>query len=174
VLNSIKPILTLFFEICLFRRNPEDIPASRFLMFASLAALVTLGLAIGSLSLPLKDALISTGINLFVLVIITQLLLILYSKQARFIQTMTAMAGAGIVISIFAIPVMVMFEYCSRNDINAAPLSILWLLLVIWEVVVMAHIIKHALACQFFLALMVAVLYPWIYFKLIGLFITVA
>lgn len=174
MLNSIKPILSLFFEICLFRRNPQDIPASHFLMFASLGALVTLGLAISSLSLPFEDALISTGINLFVLVIITQLVLILYSKQARFMQTITAMAGAGIVISIFAIPVMVMLEYCSRNDINAAPVSILWLLLVVWEVMVMAHIIKHALSCHFFLALIVAVLYPWIYFKLVGLFITIA
>lgn len=171
VLDTIKTLLSSFFEICLLRRNPQDMPASRFLLLASLSALMILGLALSLVSLPLKDAVISTALNLAVLIIITQLVLILYKKHARYTQTLTAMAGTGIVISVFAIPVIVMLEYSRQNEINPAPVAVLWLLLMSWEVVVMAHILRHALSCHIVLALMLAVLYPWAYFQLVGLFV---
>lgn len=75
--------------------------------------------------------------------------MMLMGYAARIVQTLVALLGTDIIITLLATPVVL-----AKN--NASELSgyfeIILLLLIIWSLVIMAHILRHALSVTFLLA----------------------
>jgi len=167
MLASIKTLFTTFLEICLFQRGPQDLPASGIFLGIVFVISTFIALLLNLINLPFQQATVAVFINLAVVIIITQLILRLYNKPMRFVQTLTAQLGAGIVISVFAVPVVVMLVYAEKHDVSMITGIIFWLGLFVWETAVTAHILRHALSTNFFQGFLVAILYPLVYFQLI-------
>lgn len=169
--NSIKTLFTSFMQICLFRMGPQDLPASNFFLGIIVIISVIVALLLNLINLPLKDAVLIVMLNLAVVTIITQFILRLYNKPMRFVQTLGAQMGTGIVISIFAAPVVVMLQYANTHNVDMGAGLILWVLLLTWEIAVTAHILRNALACSFVQGFLIAIIYPIIFFQLTDYFL---
>ena len=171
--GSIKTLFSSFLEICLFRLGPQDLPASSFFLGIVFVISALFALLLNLINLPFQQAVLAAVLNLAVVIIITQTILRLYNKPMRFIQTLTAQFGTGIVLSVFAIPVIVMLVYAKKHDINMSSGTVLWLVLFIWEIAVTSHILRHALSTTLLQGFLMAILYPLVYFQLINLLIPV-
>ncbi len=158
-------------QICLFRLGPQDLPASNFFLGFIVAMSAIVALLLNLINLPLKDAALIVVLNLAVVAIITQFILRLYNKPMRFVQTLGAQVGTGIVISLFAAPVVVMLQYANTHNVDMASGLFLWMLLLTWEIAITAHILRNALACSFVQGFLIAILYPVIFFQLTAYFL---
>ncbi len=137
-------IFRSFLEIVLFIRPPQDLPGDRRLLYV-------VGLAyflIGHLLLwPELGGLLTLKVvltDIMVSVAFVQVLLMMKKHPQRLTQTLTAMFGAGTIISIMMLPLV----YSIYTADDAAQVSSLVAagiyLLFAWSVAVNAHIFRNA------------------------------
>jgi hypothetical protein len=93
--------LKAFLDIVLWRRGPQDLPASRLLLWVTAAGYVVVSI----LQLTLLDEqaaawLIFVVLDPALLAIGVYLLLKLFGKSDRFLQTATAVLGTGVVLGL--------------------------------------------------------------------------
>lgn len=169
--DTLKTLFTSFMDICLFRKGPQDLPASGFLLRLIVVLSAVTALLLNLANRPFQHAIVAVILNLAVVAIITQLILRLHNKTPRFNQTLIAQFGSGIVLSVFAIPVVVMMQYAENNNVDISSGVILWMILFIWEIAVTAHILRHAISTSLMQGFMMAILYPLVYFRLFSLLI---
>jgi len=152
----------LFFDICCFRKGPQDVPASHELLILSLVAY-----AVGSFLLALTTqtvavALFSGVIDMGMLAGLCYLLLVLWRYPDRWLQATTALSGTGLIFSIAAIPLSVLLAGMSRNDPMTLVIFLFVISLLVWNIGVIAHIMKHALSSSFALGVLAALFYIWV------------
>jgi hypothetical protein len=135
----------MFWQICLFRRGPQDVPQSHVLLALGLAANILLG-GIAQLTVPNQD-----GLLILTLIDAVAVALFLYGAlawrglTARFIKAYSAINGAGFIITLIALPVSAWLAVYSDGDPDAAvPLSLL-LVVRMWSIAVFCHILRETL-----------------------------
>ena len=154
-------IIRAFVDICLFRRGPQDLPASSFLLYLTLGTYAGSNflLALG-LQAPITAAMASiTGTAL--LAVLTLSLLYLHGRAARLRQTLAALAGTGSVIAVLSLPPIYWLSAPAGEGGRSVP-NLLVFALFVWSVVVIAHIIRHALATRLIVGLVVAMMFYWV------------
>lgn len=172
MLVALKALGRAFFEICCLRRRPQDLPAS-----GELLAVVLVGYALASMGLtmvfhPAAPALAAGAAECALVAALNYALLYLRSVPQRWLQTTTAMAGTGLLFTLFAIPVFMLMDLAFPGAVVARPaLYGAVFLLLAWNVAVMAHILRHALSLSFPAALVIAVAYLWIIGASVGLLV---
>jgi len=139
-----QALIFRFFDICILRAGPQDLPSSLFL----LRSVVLLSTIVGVfLNLPTEGFSQSLAISLFNVVLLTVFLyagLRLRDKLPRFRQSLAAMMGTNIIIGLVMMPFM--FALVSAKlDGEASPIALqVFLLLLVWDITVFAHIIRHS------------------------------
>jgi hypothetical protein len=159
------PLLKLLLDICLYRKGPQDLPASGFLLRLTLAAYWVVGTLLqapdGGGWLP---AMLQTAAELVMSLAVVAVLLYTVGRPQRFLQTATAWLGTDALVSLLGIPPLQLIA-----DIGAGPIAgLLWLLLVGWHIAVMAHIMHHALSQSLPVGFVVAVLYTIASFQVLA------
>ena len=152
-----EALLRLFGNICIFKKGPQDVPASiNFLLILLLVNFIIenlLGVLFYSLALSVFQSLASIS----VLFLFTWICLILFQYKNRFIQTVTAFAGISLFINIFfLVPLVVMWKMGVLVDNSFALIN---LLLLVWTLSIYAHVYKNALNVSFFLGLALSITY---------------
>jgi hypothetical protein len=139
-------LLKTFLQIALFRRGPEDLPASpAVLALTALAWLVVnAALAYSFLTLPQSWQAqllfqLALGIAWY------YVLLRLFRRPERFLQTATASYGVGLLLAPLLVPALTMSQQPIENPEHVSPLMILLLPVVVYVVAVMARILRSAL-----------------------------
>ncbi len=174
VLCDMQYLIRTFWEICLLQKAPQDIPYSRGLFLLLLLA----GFLIDNLNLNI--ALPEVAVTLVIMVVSVHTafllgslsaLLTLMGYRARIYQTLTALIGTGIIISLLALPVLLIV---SRVASEPGYFGLILLLLNIWSLLVMAHILRHALSIGFLLAGLLAFGYFMISIKLVDIMLPVS
>jgi hypothetical protein len=159
-------LLTLFrafFDICRLRKGPQDVPASPELLSLSLLAYLAAVAMLTMLSRPPAAALGASAIETALVAGINFVLLALRRFEGRWMQTTTAMAGTGVLFTLFALPLFAGLS-AAGSGAGAVP-GVLYaslLLLVVWNIAVTGHILKHALALPFPVAILIAAAYAWV------------
>lgn len=138
-----KLLLTTFWKIVLLRGAPQVLPASRHLLGVCLLLHGMTGIVLGTFSMSLSHALISALAGTLLMVALVHIILIFNRYQARFIQTLTALAGCEVFIGLLAIPVTAVYYAGDAGKDAAALLS---LAILGWNVAIAAHIFRHALS----------------------------
>lgn len=155
-------LIKLFLDICFFKANPQDIPASRFLATGAVILYAALSLLISIIELPPGNAILSAFTDTAILVALGGVSLWIIGKQERSSQTITALAGTGVILQLIAWPVL--FWLSGFDDPNSGYLAFpRWglLLLVLWNVMIIAHILRHALSVALPIAIGISVLYMY-------------
>lgn len=157
-----EPLLNQFWNICLLRSGPQDLPASYpLLKFALLAYIVSglLFLLSGISELGTTQALLLVLIDVVLLVGLSYLILRFLGLLARFTQTLTALAGVGTILQVIALPLGWWFLQAGETaEPNPFP-ALLWMLLLIWSLAVTGHILRHAFSVSFPFGVMYALGY---------------
>ena len=152
MLTLIRPFLLL----CLLRLRPQDLPASGLLLAIAMASYVACNVLTLSPILHVGNALLSVVVEVTVLSLLTIAVLYTHGLGVRVAQTLTALVGAGTVITLVAGPFVVWAVDAARSgDERGFEVPILWLL-VLWSIVVNAHILRHALSTNYFGGVLVA------------------
>jgi hypothetical protein len=146
----------LFFDICLLRKGPQDVPASAFLtgtvtainmIIATLGSVLVSGFVVG-----IEESLLGLALSVVMLAIVLQL----SGRMARFQQTFTAIMGCEVLFHFIMVPISMMLISSTETDATAQFTAILWIILVVWYLVVIAHILRHAMTTNLFLALVIS------------------
>lgn len=148
-------MMKTFLDICLFRRGPQDLPASAFFLGIVLFANTLVGLLILSMEAPFLTAVPQFLVSIALLAGFSWILLALNGKAIRFRQTLTALLGADTVISLVALPFLI---WISLNQSFGWAYYIL-LGSMLWSVAVVGHIIRHALSSSYLFGLGLSILY---------------
>jgi hypothetical protein len=161
-LNPLKIIFLAFCEICVLKRKPQDLPVSG--LFLGLCAVTytissfLLAYAYQDLNNSLTVALIDIGL----MMMITWLLLVISRKPGRWVQTSTALLGTGTIFSLLASPIYYSFSIPGTDASGNVLLTFMVWILIVWNVIVMAHILRHALSVSFVMGVFVALGYVFI------------
>ncbi len=169
--NSIIILGRAYFDLCLFRRRPQDLPASQWLMGITLAVYAAAGMVLLSFELETRSALLAALADLLLLWGGTLLLLQLFRHPRRSTQTITALAGAGLIITTLALPIAFWLTYSHTRGFDTTLPSLLWLLLFGWNVFVTARILQHALSTSFAIGLLIAFAFILASQQVIGLIV---
>jgi hypothetical protein len=154
----LNALLNYFVDLCLLRAAPQDLPAAPVLVRLAFLANVLVGamLVAGSdigVGLALAESLVEVGLMLVVL----RVALGWRGREARFVQTATAVMGSSTFLGILALPLLGMTRGASGDA--AALAGLILLVLVVWSVVVLGHIVRHAFDLALGQGVAVGVLY---------------
>ena len=152
-------LILIWFDICLLRAGPQDLPASRELLVLAMAGytLVSFLLSVPGYSLVVAGQL--ALLDACLLIVFAATALYLMGEMARLIQTLTALSGTGTLLGLFALP---MIQFLTPGQDSGQPsfvAGMLWLLLFGWNLIVVAHIMRHALSVNLPVAIGIAMLY---------------
>jgi hypothetical protein len=149
------PLIRLFFDICLFRKGPQDAPASTMLLKLALLAYFLAGLVLTALEAPWLEGIAQVVLEGFMLFAFVGVSLLAAGKLNRWLQTVISLLGTDALITGFAIPLEgVLLAYP-----QAGLLHVLLLLLMLWHIGVLAHILRHALSQTLAVGLALAIVY---------------
>ena len=149
-----------FVDIAFHRRGPDELPAARFL----LGALVGLYVVTGSASLWAAGAL-DARYALWLLVDCVFYLayvfvaLRLFGHDRRYVQTMTALLGAEIFITVLGLPLDLWARVGAMPADELSLPTVLRLLLLLWWIDVGGFIASRALGRPYFVGVLFMVVY---------------
>lgn len=142
-----RALFDLFLDICLFRKGPQDLPASPTLLGLCLTTYGLSGLLSLLGSMRPSTAVFQAAADIVVLAGFAYGILALMNYRARFVQTLTALAGTYTLLNLIALPLIFWLEQATTGTANAPALpSLLLLGLMGWSIAVMAHVLQHALS----------------------------
>lgn len=155
-------LLNLFFNICRLRANPQDIPSSTFLMVLALLSYGLFSLLISIIEIPIGNAILSSSVDTLLLMGLAIVSLWIRNLPERKTQTITALAGTGTLLQLVAWPIL--FWLSQDNDTLSEFSLLRWILLILvfWNVVVIAHILRHALSVTYTIGAGIALLYVYL------------
>ncbi len=157
-------IFRLFFDICLLKKGPQDIPESRFLFWFSLTLYALVGFLMLRLSEGWLESFFQLLAGIIMLFVFIAGILFFTAKVSRFFAVVTAMLGSDALISFFALPVI--------GSITSGRISVyaelVYLGLIIWSWLVMGHIFRHALTLPLSFGLGLAFAYIFSTFLVMG------
>jgi len=147
-----------FFDICLLRAGPQDLPASTFLLRFAVVVNIAFGTVMAYPDRGMPQALIEVLFDFALLTLLLYGVLQWRQRPERFAQTLTALMGTNVILSFFALPVVYTITGKPEGEVAGWALQ-LFLLLVIWNITVMAHILRHSLSMHIGYTLVMSVSY---------------
>lgn len=149
----------IFWSICRLQKGPQELPKSIILLLAVIFFGMIADTVATSILLPkLSNVDIVKTIIIYNLLLLTAIYLLLYlvGYKERGLQTITAIAGSGLYISLILLPALLMM-----NSVEQQVKSFILLILIdnVWRIAVNAHIFRHALSVSLLMAMILSVSY---------------
>jgi hypothetical protein len=161
-------LIQFFAELCLLRRAPQDLPASTALLGTVLLADVLVGAVLGlvvdlSPAIALAEGLVDIVFTLGLLYLALRLL----DRLPRFLQTATALLGAGAMLEVVAILPLSLLPSGQPSQ-QSALAGLLLLGLIGWSILVTGHILRHSFDLRLAQGVVIAVAYNLLAYSLIS------
>lgn len=161
-------LIRLFLDISLFKKGPQDVPASTALLLLTVLGNLAIGIGLAAMDGDLGEAAAQALVGSALLAGFLSAALYLASKTMRCVKTCTAAFGCDTLISVLAIPLLL---WGQSTPEAMAPVAPLLMVLMLWQMAVIGHILRHALSIPFVAGLGLALAYTVIsYGIIIGLF----
>jgi len=160
-------LFLVWFDICLLRAGPQDLPFSRELLALAMAGYTLVSFL---LSVPAYPPLVAGQLAMVdsaLLIVFAATTLFLSGKSARLTQTLIALSGTGMLLGLLALPVIQLLAPDQPAGQPSPLAGLLWLILFGWNLVVVAHILRHALSAGLPVALGIAMLYTLVAIQII-------
>jgi hypothetical protein len=151
-------LIFAFLDIMLHRRGPDSMPSLRFLLFLLLAVSLTLRIVLnawmGNARAAAVDVLI-LGLDVW----FVWALLRTFNKQARFRQTMIALLGADILLSLMYAPVLPWLGVQDPQNPTLTIPVLLTVLAFVWAIDINAFVFSRALERPYLLCMAIVIGY---------------
>ena len=170
-----QKLFDVFIGICFRRYGPEDLPYSRFLLQSCIVLYAISSIVFSSIG-PADQSSSQPGFPVIVVkglfdtayaVMWFAILLALFNRLQRVNQTLSAILGIGVILTIIALPLAVGFFSMPDESPAVAYYTLGLLLLTGWQVTVIGHIVHRALGFPLIGGIVFAILYAVTYFALI-------
>lgn len=135
-------------EVMWFRKGPQDMPGAVTWTVATVLLYMAVGIPLSLIGLPLHTALMQVVVDAGLLLGFCYLVLNWRGLNHRLPQTLTALAGTGIVFTVLALPAMVSLDTLQKEGGDVGIPSLLLLVLIVWNLVVIAQIMRQALEAR--------------------------
>ena len=145
--------------VCLHKAGPADLPAKPGFLGLVLAGYVLVDILISRINFTPGIAVAVSLLDALLLATFVQLVLRIRAKPERFNQTLAAMAGTGLLLGLLAVPVIQGLSAAQLADQAASGLALLWLAILIWSLLILGHILRHALEVKLATGIGIGVLY---------------
>ncbi len=160
-------IFRLFFNICLLRDGPEDLPHSRVLLGVLIIVNFAISTLIGSVVNGLRVAGLSGIAVLLFSFAFTKLLL--FRRPERFLQTFSAMLGTDVIISVALLPSFYSIQYLPLSEVAGLFFNVTLFALLVWVVIVYGYIFSKALSVLINYGIAISIGYALLNTLIIGL-----
>ncbi len=161
-------LITIWLDICLLRAGPQDLPSSRILLGLTVSCYLLVSLLLSVPGYPAGTALLVAVLDLGLLAAFTAALLYFFGKWARLPQTLTALTGTGSLLGLLALPLVYLLLQGPEDNLLGGFAALFWLFLFGWSLLVVAHIMRHALSIPLPYAIGVSVLYTLVALQLMA------
>jgi len=148
-------IIKILFDICLFKKGPQDLPYSLWLLRILLVVYVSIRILMLSIHFDWLNVLLQVIVEIFLVAGFFWIMLYLARKLGRFYQALSAELGTDALISFFALPGIASME--TRQ--GGLLVFLVMLGLIGWHWAVTGHIIRNALEQSLSFGLGLAFLY---------------
>jgi hypothetical protein len=148
-------IIKLLFDICLFKKGPQDLPYSAWLLKILSGVYVSIRVLMLSIHFDWLNVLLQVSVEIFLVAGFFWTLLYLARKLGRFYQALSAVLGTDALISFFALPGIASME----TGQGGLLVFLVMLGLIGWHWAVTGHIIRNALEQSLSFSLGLAFLY---------------
>jgi len=169
MLTALGTLTKAFLDICLLRIGPQDLPKSSVLLTLCLTLYTVFDVLLTLQARPFKDALLVSLVDVCFLLAVTFFILKQHHHLDRWNQTITALCGTGVILGIFIFPLV----YGGAQNQYATWLQqtivLLFLMMVVWNIAVLAHIVRNAISSSMGIGIMIAILYIWMSSLLISM-----
>jgi len=157
----ISTLLPLVRDLLFLRRGPQDLPYSPALLALLIGAMLALDAAlaehVSQVGLP------HMAFSLLLMLALTWLALRIGEKSPRFVQTASALLGAGIVLTLLAVPVLLGVGRLPADPKLLTPSQSMWVMVAlafqVWDLAITAHILRHALDLKLRFGVLIAVVF---------------
>ena len=163
-------LLRILLDICLLRAGPQDLPHSRSLLGLALAGYVLVSWLLSVPVYPVANAFLIALVDLTLLLLFAVSLLFIAGKTARINQTLAALTGTGTLLGLVALPLVQILSREQLAEQLALSVGMLWLALFGWSLIVVAHIMRHAMSVSLPVAIGVSVVYVLVAIQIVGAF----
>lgn len=153
--TPVKQLLRFWLGLCLLQVAPQDMPASRPVLVVSLCGYALVSVLLAGLTSGMPDGAAMALLELVLLALFTAGLLFLIGHPQRFSQTLAALTGSGSLLGLPALALVL----SAGPDPAVSLTSSGWLLQLFWNLLVNAHIMRHALSVSLALGAGVSVMY---------------
>jgi hypothetical protein len=160
-------IVRLFYDICLFKKSPQDVPFSPFLTRLTLIAYAVISFLTLFMSSHWFNALLEMVADIVMLMLFVRIVLAWVHKSERYHQTFCALLGSDCLITLAAIPATAVMLVPSGDLVVMGFFIVVGLML--WHLAIIAHILSHALSESFGFSLGLSLLYMMSIYWFMGL-----
>ena len=161
MLTDLSTLSKAFLDICLLRKGPQDLPKSSVLLTLCLILYTVLDVLLTVQTRPFTDALLVSLVDVGFLLVVTAIILRQHRYFERWGQTMTALCGTGVILGVFIFPLVYGSAQNQYEGWLQQIIVLLFLVMVFWNIAVLAHIVRHAISTSMGIGIMIAILYIW-------------
>ena len=162
-------LILAFVDIMLHRRGPESLPSSPFLLWSLLATYLAMVFAVDWLAGPEPRWFAIDVLVLGFHVWFVWALLRTFDRLPRFRQTLTALLGAGVLLTVLEAPLAVSLAHqpppTAQNQTLTLP-TLLSLIVVVWAIDITAFVFSRALERPYVLCAAVVIGYSFLILSL--------
>lgn len=169
-----KTLARLFFDICLLKKGPQDVPDSSDVRITVFISYLLAGSVLISSGLSWSDALYQSIIETLLVALFIYVLLLFFSLPHRFKQAITAIYGSGTLITTLSIPFVFWLAALIKNEASTGVAGLAVFLIVCWSFVVMGHIIRETIQKSMAFSLLLTFCYLYLSYQVINMISPVA
>lgn len=147
------PDLQKLLSLLILKSAPQDLPYSPKFIAQLVVVYILSGIAVLQTTVNPDDIYAGILLGLLVQYVFTYSVLLALDKRARFVQTFSAILGVSILFNLLSWPLFALLANEATGESLKASMSLLFLLIMSWEVLVKAHIFRHALEMKMVSAL---------------------
>ena len=150
------PVALRLMAIMLLRAGPQHMPYSISLLGILTAFYLVSGVLVIVTSMSVAQAAANLMLDVAVLFAFSYFCLSVLRLKARFVQMVSALAGVGAVYHLLAWPLFIQLQTMQPEQQGVTIVALLMLLLISWQVLVFAHIFRHAMQMSMLRALVLS------------------
>lgn len=165
-LQPMNKLFNFFLDLCLLRVAPQDVPTAPVLFWITALANITVNIIIlwadpkrSSLQI-LSESLFDVSLTMLAL----HIALSWYNLETRFNQTATAIFGTNALLGLIAA-----FLPNSQHGIIGEIWILLLLSLLIWQFLVLGHILRHTFEIPLSLAIIAGIIYTFMSYRILNI-----
>jgi hypothetical protein len=131
IFNLFNNTVNLFFNLCIFKKGPQDVPYSGILLFGLLIINYVFHVSFINLPIPFEIINLISFVSLLTQWLFVYLTLFALNLKSRFNQTMSAILGTSLIVDLLTILFFLIFK-----------VYIVYLIFVVWHLMILKNIFE--------------------------------